>query len=683
MTAKSSTVTYNGSQQSVSGFTDDSLSFTEADETYTISGLSAEGVGTTAGEYASIIEGTTTVRDSKGNDVTDHFVITPVNGKLEIKARNLSDAGITLSNELVYNGSEQTQNFSVTVDGRSLTKGTDYDVTGEKATNVGEHTLTITGKGNYEGTATKKYAIADPKLTGVSVSADGSLNYNGYMQEPRVITKVDQSDVRFMYATSRDGAFTSDVPRFKNAGEYTVYYRAEKPGYETAAGSFKVTIDKAKVGIRWENTSFTYDGYSHVPIARATGALGNDSVLFEVSGSASDPGTHTAEVTGIKGIDAANYELPSDRTRSFTITRANNPSGGNSSSGSNSSSSSNSSGSKSSASTSSGSSSGGKSSTSKSSGGSSGSKSSTSTGSGSATGSKSNASTKSSNSAGSRSSASTGSNSSSVAGSTAKTDETDSNSSGNNSNNKTITDESAREIEEGTKLADNEVALKAVFGEEKFKELEEEGKAPSVRLETKVMRPVPQKEKDLVKAGIGVYASSLPNLVAGEYLDINLEVNEDGEWTAVKDVKEPVQIVIRLTKKLLAKADVFYVLRLHEGEATLLYDVDDDPETVTINTDGFSTYVLLYQDNKAADSESEIGRREIASSESGENSSQPAAHIEGAPDTGSNATVNTSATSSDSELWRVWVFAALLVLIGVLVFICVKGPSLRNKREQE
>ena len=141
--------------------------------------------------------------------------------------------------------------------------------------------------------------------------------------------------------------------------------------------------------------------------------------------------------------------------------------------------------------------------------------------------------------------------------------------------------------------------------------------------------------------------------------------------------------MIRLTKKLLAKADIFYVLRLHEGEATLLYDVDDDPETVTINTDGFSTYVLLYQDNKAADSESETGRREIASSESGENSSQPAAQIEGAPNTGTNATVNTPAASSDSELWRVWVFAALLVLIGVLVFICVKGPSLRNKREQE
>lgn len=690
VTAKSGTVTYNGSQQSVSGFTDDSLSFTEADETYIISGLSAEAVGTTVEVYPNLVEGTPAVHDSRGNDVTDYFVIEPVNGKLEIKARNLSDAGITLSNELVYNGSEQTQNFSVTVDGRSLTKGTDYDVTGEKATNVGEHTLTITGKGNYEGTATKKYTIADPKLTGVSVSADGSLKYNGYMQEPQVITKADQSDVRFMYATSRDGTFTSDVPRFKNAGEYTVYYRAEKPGYETATGSFKVTIDKAKVGIRWENTSFTYDGYSHVPIARATGALGNDSVLFEVSGSASDPGTHTAEVTGIKGINAANYELPSDRTRSFTITRANNPSGGNSSSGSNSSgskssastSSGSSAGSKSSASTSSGSSSGGKSSTSKSSDSSSGSKSSTSTGSGSATGSKSNASTKSSNSAGSRSSASTGSNSSSGAGSTAKTDETDSNSSGNNSNNKTITDDSAREIEEGAKLADNEATLKAVFGEEKFKELEEEGKAPSVRLETKVMRPVPQKEKDLVKAGIGVYASSLPNLVAGEYLDINLEVNEDGDWTSVKNVKEPVQIVIRLTKKLMAKADVFYVLRLHEGEATLLYDVDDDPETVTINTDGFSTYVLLYQDNKA-DSESETGRREIASPESGEDGGYAASQIEGAPNTGTNATVNTPATSSDSELWRVWVFAALLVLIGVLVFICVKGPSLRNKREQE
>ncbi|MBE6751064.1 MAG: hypothetical protein E7556_00895 [Ruminococcaceae bacterium] len=98
-----------------------------------------------------------------------------------IDRKTITDEMVTLSGDFVYNGAEQKPTISV--DG--LTLDTDYTVKykrGETATddfiNVGEITVVVTGKGNYQGTAESSYKIeqATVSISEINVS---DREYNG------------------------------------------------------------------------------------------------------------------------------------------------------------------------------------------------------------------------------------------------------------------------------------------------------------------------------------------------------------------------------------------------------------------------------------------------------------------------------------------------------------------------
>lgn len=87
------------------------------------------------------------------------------NGKTSIVG-----ATVTLGASPAYDGTEKTQGVSSVVLGETtLTSGTDYDVTGNKATLPGAYTLYIIGKGSYTGIIPKAYTVG--KGSG-SVAAD-------------------------------------------------------------------------------------------------------------------------------------------------------------------------------------------------------------------------------------------------------------------------------------------------------------------------------------------------------------------------------------------------------------------------------------------------------------------------------------------------------------------------------
>ena len=659
VSALDKTVEYNGSVQTVSGFDEDTLVQIIDDEVYDVTGLSAEGSGTNVGSYPNTITGTATVWDSEDHDVTSHFMVQFDHGVLVIKAKNLSGADISLGDDLYYNGSEQTQSFSVKVDGRTLSKGTDYEVSGDKATSSGDHTLTITGKGGYTGSASKTYTIKTGKLTGVSVSQSDTMTYTGSAQQPKVKTSADQSDVTFTYATSSGSTYTSSMPSFTKAGTYKVYYRAEKSGYTSETGSFDVTVKKAVIGIRWgSETSFSYDGKNHVPTCEATGVLGSDSIKLTVTGAASKAGTYTAKVTGMSGTGSENYELSSDnREKSFTIT-------GSSKNDSGSSSNTNTNTNKTTTTTTNTTKSNTTKTTTKST-----TKSTTNTNAGTSTANNNKKTTTTNKS--------TGSNTSDT-GSKEKTTDSDnktvSKDDKDKTENKTDKDskkDSKKDSGDEIKLADNEAALKAALGEEKFKELKESGELPQVRLESKVLDKVPDKEQKIVEDSIVKYSAEIPNLAVGECYDISLEMNEGGEWVGIKKTNGAIQLVFKVSKEIMDKAAAEYILRIHEGEPTLLYDTDDDPETVTVDSDGFSTYVMMYQE-----------KTQVAEAPaSAESETKTVAAVESAPDTGSaNAAPAAIPESSDSEMWRIWAFIGILVLIGGAVVAGIKIPQMKNKK---
>ena len=80
--AKSGTFAYDGTEKTVSGFK--TSDFIVNENEFTVSGLNAEGSGTDAGTYPVEITGTPVVSDAEGNDVSDQFDVTAVDGTLTI-----------------------------------------------------------------------------------------------------------------------------------------------------------------------------------------------------------------------------------------------------------------------------------------------------------------------------------------------------------------------------------------------------------------------------------------------------------------------------------------------------------------------------------------------------------------------------------------------------------------------
>ena len=102
----------------------------------------------------------------------------------------------------------------------------------------------------------------------------------------------------------------------------------------------------------------------------------------------------------------------------------------------------------------------------------------------------------------------------------------------------------------------------------------------------------------------------------GQYMDINLnkivKVNDipEGEPTKITNTKEPIAVRIEVPDSLKGEAYREYaIVRLHDGAAVLLEDIDTDPDTITIMTDRFSTYAIVY--TEITDAERVAGARDV------------------------------------------------------------------------
>ena len=123
------------------------------------------------------------------------------------------------------------------------------------------------------------------------------------------------------------------------------------------------------------------------------------------------------------------------------------------------------------------------------------------------------------------------------------------------------------------------------------------GENIEIRVEVKdISGNVPEKDKSAIENGIKEYRKEIPDLVLGMYVDISLFVKiGEADCNAVTGTAEPVEVVIGIPQKLQSIDREFFIIRSHEGEYTLLTDMDDAPDTVTIHTDRFSAYAIAYK----------------------------------------------------------------------------------------
>lgn len=81
---------------------------------------------------------------------------------------SINSAGVTVADQ-IYTGKALTPKVTVKLNGKTLKNGTDYTLTYANNTMVGTATVTVKGKGNYNGTVKKKFKISLKKPTISSV----------------------------------------------------------------------------------------------------------------------------------------------------------------------------------------------------------------------------------------------------------------------------------------------------------------------------------------------------------------------------------------------------------------------------------------------------------------------------------------------------------------------------------
>ena len=105
-----------------------------------------------------------------------------------IVAKALNKNMISPIDDLEYTGEPQEPGLDVNYNGNPLVEGTDYTAEYENNTEAGKATVTITGKGNYEGTATANFYIGRKDLNEDDMKVEYIYweHYNGQKHTPQL-----------------------------------------------------------------------------------------------------------------------------------------------------------------------------------------------------------------------------------------------------------------------------------------------------------------------------------------------------------------------------------------------------------------------------------------------------------------------------------------------------------------
>lgn len=144
-------------------------------------------------------------------------------------------------------------------------------------------------------------------------------------------------------------------------------------------------------------------------------------------------------------------------------------------------------------------------------------------------------------------------------------------------------------------VRDTAAVANAVLSPEHI-QLVNDGESIEIRVDVKdISQLVPQQDKDIIESGLVKYQEEVPDLVLGRYVDISMFMRlGKGDWDAITSTEEPIEVVIGIPEDMQEEDRAFYIIRAHEGEHTFLRDLDEEPDTITISTDMFSSYAIAY-----------------------------------------------------------------------------------------
>ncbi|MCR5846590.1 MAG: S-layer homology domain-containing protein [Lachnospiraceae bacterium] len=159
------------------------------------------------------------------------------NETFNILAKSISGTDIDSISDKTYSGSAITPNVTIYDGTNLLAKGTDYTVSYSNNVNAGMATITITGIGNYIGTATVSFKINAKSLANLFVDAISSQVYTGSAITPTVTVK--DGNKTLVKGTDYTVAYSDNI----NPGTATVTITGKGNYTGTRTTHFSITQD--------------------------------------------------------------------------------------------------------------------------------------------------------------------------------------------------------------------------------------------------------------------------------------------------------------------------------------------------------------------------------------------------------------------------------------------------------
>lgn len=270
---------YDGTPLSENSYTFDGLAVAKLEGATiledVIDDITVTGSLTDVGVSENIAKDTKIVRkDVNGTDVTANYNIKCIDGILEVTPKDLT---LEWSGEKSYEYDGEVH--KPTVSATNVVSGDEVKL-GVSVYKAGETVIPVTGpkdKGLYVAVAelepignNKNYALSantvfEYKIIEAKINCEVT-SYNGVYDKGyhSIAVSVNKPDgCTITYRTDEASPYTEGNPKFKNVGEYTVYYLVEKANYTPVSGNSTVTITKANMHVSGNDVTVSYDGKAH------------------------------------------------------------------------------------------------------------------------------------------------------------------------------------------------------------------------------------------------------------------------------------------------------------------------------------------------------------------------------------------------------------------------------------
>ena len=305
---KTKTETYNGNTHEVEGYDVTKISNTlypeeaihfegtakasRKEEGTSYMGLNATQFSNTSANFTNV-----TFRVTDGWLKVTPKSIDPKDEKTGIK--------VTKPEDTMYNGEEQKNKPTVedTKTGATLVENVDYTLSYTAAVNAGTVEVTITGIGNYTGTAKTSYEITKRNVT--LTSANASKPYNKTPLTKKEVTVSGDGFVKDEGATYNVTGSQTEKGTSKNTFTYELKSNTKASNYtiEVAYGDLTVTAEDGEVVviITGRKDTFEYDG-------NEKSVKGYDVSITEESTYTESDFTFSGN-DEVKGTEAGTYDM--------------------------------------------------------------------------------------------------------------------------------------------------------------------------------------------------------------------------------------------------------------------------------------------------------------------------------------------------------------------------------------